>query len=53
MNFRQHVREDLKAANIDQYFLLGGKLDQVDWRTFEPDDLFERVSGFVMKRLGA
>ncbi len=53
LNFREHVREDLKAANIDQYFLLGGKLDQVDWRTFEPDDLFERVSGFVMKRLGA
>jgi hypothetical protein len=53
LNFREHVRDDLKAANIDQYFLLGGKLDQMDWRTFEPEDLYEKVSGFVMKRLGA
>jgi hypothetical protein len=53
LNFREHVRHDLKAANIDQYFLLGGKLDQLDWRTFEPEDLYEKVSGFVMKRLGA
>jgi hypothetical protein len=53
LNFREHVRDDLKSANIDQYFLLGGKLDQLDWRTFEPEDLYEKVSGFVMKRLGA
>lgn len=53
LNFREHVREDLKAASIDQYFLLGGHFDQMDWRTFEPEDLYERVSGFVMKRLGA
>jgi hypothetical protein len=53
LNFREHVLEDLKAANIDQYFLLGGKFDQMDWRTFEPEDLYERVNGFVMKRLGA
>jgi hypothetical protein len=53
LNFREHVLEDLKAANIDQYFLLGGKFDQMDWRTFEPEDLYERVSGFVTKRLGA
>jgi hypothetical protein len=53
LNFREHVRIDLQAANIDQYFLLGGKLDQLDWRTFEPEDLYEKVSGFVMKRLGA
>lgn len=53
LNFREHVRADLAAANIDQYFLLGGKLDQMDWRTFEPEDLFERVEGQVRKRLNA
>lgn len=53
LNFRPHVREDMQRANIDQYFLLGGTLDQLDWRTFEPEDLFERVSGFVQRRLNA
>ncbi len=53
LNFRPHVRQDMASANIDQYFLLGGQLDQVDWRTFEPEDLFEKVSGYVMKRLNA
>lgn len=53
LNFREHVRDDLRAANIDQYFLLGGKLDQMDWRTFEPEDLFERVDAQVQRRLNA
>ncbi len=53
LNFREHVRQDLRAANIDQYFLLGGRLDQLDWRTFEPDDLFEKVSACVQRRIGA
>ena len=53
LNFREHVRDDMKAANIDQYFLLGGQLDQFDWRTFEPEDLFTRISAFVQRRLQA
>jgi hypothetical protein len=53
LNFREHVREDLKAANIDQYFLLGGQLDQMDWRTFEPEDLVTRVQSAVQRRLSA
>ncbi|MFN6114517.1 MAG: hypothetical protein ACK46C_01400 [Flavobacteriales bacterium] len=53
LNFRPHVQEDLQRANIDQYFLLGGKLNALQWRTLEPDALFERVESFVMRRLGA
>ncbi|MFT3885141.1 MAG: hypothetical protein QM724_06845 [Flavobacteriales bacterium] len=53
LNFREHVRADLTAADIDQYFVLGGKLDQMDWRTFEPEDLYERVAAQVRKRLNA
>ncbi|MBS1580890.1 MAG: hypothetical protein JST66_01695 [Bacteroidetes bacterium] len=53
LNFREHVRDDLRTANIDQYFLMGGKLDQMDWRTFEPEDLFERVDAQVQRRLNA
>ncbi len=53
LNFREHVRDDMKAADIDQYFLLGGQLDQTDWRTFEPEDLFAGVQRTVQRRLQA
>lgn len=52
LNFRAHVLEDLQSANIDQYFLLGGTLNAVQWRTHEPESLYERVDSLVQKRLG-
>ncbi|MBK6342869.1 MAG: hypothetical protein IPF41_09830 [Flavobacteriales bacterium] len=52
LNFRPHVLEDMQAANIDQYFLLGGKLDALRWRTLGPEELYEVVGAVVMKRLG-
>jgi hypothetical protein len=52
LNFRPHVLEDLQRANIDQYFLLGGQLNALAWRTTEPESLFERVEGMVMRRIG-
>lgn len=53
LNFRPHVLSDLQSANIDQYFLLGGRLNALKWRTQEPETLYEQVEGLVMKRLGA
>lgn len=53
LNFRPHVLEDLQRANIDQYFLLGGQLDTMNWRTYDPDALYEQVDALVTKRLGA
>lgn len=53
LNFRPHVVEDLQAANIDQYLLLGGQLNALEWRTWEPEALLEKVEGLVMRRLGA
>ncbi len=52
LNFRQHVLEDLQSANIDSYFVLGGRLNQLNWRTMQPDQLFETVEKQVMRRLG-
>ncbi len=53
LNFREHVVEDFKAVNVDSYFVLGGKLNQVDWRTVEPETLFELINDQVSKRLGS
>ncbi|MCW5898711.1 MAG: hypothetical protein KIT10_05520 [Flavobacteriales bacterium] len=53
LNFRPHVLADLQQANIDQYFLLGGQLNALRWRTQEPEDLYRRVESLVVRRLGA
>jgi hypothetical protein len=41
-----------KQAHIDYYFIYGGDLDDMDWRTFSPGKVFGRVSKLVTKRLG-
>jgi len=51
LNFRDHVLEDFARANIDSYFILGGKLNELRWRTLNPDQLFELVSSHVTRRL--
>ncbi|MFZ1688723.1 MAG: hypothetical protein WAU70_14940 [Flavobacteriales bacterium] len=53
LNFREHVLADMRAADLDRYFISGGKLDAMDWRTANPEDLYERVKNQVVKRLGA
>lgn len=52
VNFLPHVREDLQAANLDQYLMFGGKLDAMPWRTLEPGILFSRINAMATKRLG-
>jgi hypothetical protein len=51
MNMRQHVLSDLQAANIDSYFVLGGQLNEIRWRTMNPEQLFEAVEKHVSRRL--
>lgn len=51
MNLRDHVLQDFQSANIDSYFILGGKLNDLRWRTLNPDQLFEQVEKQVMRRL--
>jgi len=53
MNAREHVLADMGDANIDRYFVSGGKLNEMRWRTMNPDQLFESVERHVMRRLTA
>ncbi|MDZ4823165.1 MAG: hypothetical protein SH856_06885 [Flavobacteriales bacterium] len=53
MNLSEHVIHDFQKANIDSYFVLGGKLNEMNWRTHHPFQLFQLVESQVMKRLGA
>jgi hypothetical protein len=52
LNFRDHVLKDISAANIDHFFLTGGQLQEMNWRTYRPEVLFEKIRQQVQKRLG-
>jgi hypothetical protein len=51
VNFREHVIREMERSNIDSYFVMGGKLNEVKWRTFHPDQFYQVVESMVMKRL--
>jgi len=53
INFRPHVMEEFQTENLDYYFVLGGDLEEVAWRTFTPQQLFLNISNYVTKRLGS
>jgi hypothetical protein len=52
INFREHVIQDFEAANIDYYVISGGRLNDVSWRTYAPQNFYEKVADMVTLRLG-
>lgn len=52
VNFHDHVTREFSEIHIDQYFVLGGELEEVDWRTYTPENFFKKINSYVMKRLG-
>ena len=53
INFQPHVLQEFKRYNIDYYLNFGGDLDELNWRTSEPYELFNRVESLLIKRLSA
>lgn len=51
INFRKHILEEMTKDHIDYYILLGGKLNEVFWRSMLPEDLFTFTNNLIMKRL--
>jgi hypothetical protein len=51
VNFQPHVLKEFHDHNIDYYLNFGGELDNLSWRTHQPDELFNRVEGILRKRL--
>lgn len=52
VNFREHVMSDFQEANIDYYIVAGGDLEDLNWRTYTPQTMFQKVESLVVKRLG-
>ena len=51
VNFHEHVISEFERANIDHYFLMGGELEEIEWRTYLPQQFFDKVESLVSKRL--
>lgn len=52
VNFHDHVICEFEKAHIDHYFVMGGDLEDVDWRTHSPAQMYERVAELVTRRIG-
>jgi hypothetical protein len=52
INFQEHVLREMKKARIDNYVNWGGELDDLNWRTMLPKQVFEAVDRIINKRLG-
>lgn len=51
LNFQEHVIREFTRNNIDFYIGFGGEFDTFPWRTFTPQQLFERINGIIGRRL--
>jgi hypothetical protein len=51
INFREHVEEEMKNFNIDNYINMSGSLQIDKWRTLQPPRFFELVNGLIQRRL--
>ena len=51
LNFQAHVLTEMNEIGLDQFFISGGELEEVDWRTYSPVQLFHKIESLVQKRL--
>lgn len=51
INFRPHVIQEFREADIDYFINFGGLLDDLDWRNRKPKSLFSIVDELMSKRL--
>jgi hypothetical protein len=51
LNFRDHVLDEFRRQNIDYYMVSGGQLNELNWRNYSPQQLYERVKGIIGRRL--
>jgi hypothetical protein len=50
LNFRSHVLQDMAMTGIDQYLIFGGRLNDIDWGTFRPLQLFQTIDEAITRR---
>ena len=51
LNFHEHVIKEFEKVNIDNYFAMGGELEDIEWRTYLPSQLFNKINSLISNRL--
>ena len=51
VNFHDHVIREFETIHIDHYFVMGGELEEIEWRTYLPMQLFRKIGDIVIKRI--
>lgn len=51
INFSEHVIREFDEVGADSFFVLGGRLQEIDWRTKKPAKVFASISEYVNRRL--
>ncbi|HRH66985.1 MAG TPA: hypothetical protein PLU53_11855 [Bacteroidia bacterium] len=51
VNFRPHVMLEMERFNLDYYMVFGGELDELNWRMFNPLELYQKVEHIITRRL--
>ena len=51
VNFHEHVRLEMQQIGIDHYVIMGGEMEELDWRTYLPNQFYAKVNEIVTKRL--
>ncbi len=50
INFHEHVKLEMEQVGIDQFFIMGGEMEMLEWRTYLPHQLFKKVTEIVESR---
>ena len=53
LNLHQHVEEEMMSIQIHHYVNLGGRLNDVNWRSLKPMNLFILCDSLIMKQLSS
>lgn len=51
VNLHEHVASEMQSVGIDQYVVMGGDMDFIEWRTFMPHQFYKKVRKIVKQRL--
>lgn len=51
INFREHVLKEFESAGIDNYIGFFGTFNEINWRVYQPSQLFEKINSLICKSL--
>lgn len=51
LNFQEHVLNEFSRNNLDYFLIYGGELNDMTWRSFNPQQLYKKIEMVISHRL--